>query len=155
MQRRFCYSLTAATGAGKTAIALRLGVHVALGRKLSDRDVERGRVLYFASENSVDVQARWIAMAEHCGFDVATIDVHFVSGATKLSEIADRITAEANALGDLALVIVDTSAATFEGADENGNVDALQHAKRMRSLTELRGGPTVLVLTHPDKKRDA
>ena len=34
LQERFC--LTAATGAGKTAIALRLAVHVALGRKLGD-----------------------------------------------------------------------------------------------------------------------
>jgi AAA domain len=151
LQERFCYSLTAATGAGKTAIALRLAVHVALGRNLGDREVKRGRVLYFASENSVDVQARWIAMAEHCGFDVNAADVFFVSGATKLSEIADRITTEAKALGDLGLVVVDTSAATFEGADENGNVDSLQHAKRMRSLTELRGGPTVLVLCHPTK----
>lgn len=146
-----CYALTAATGAGKTAIALRLAAHVALGRKLGDRDVERGRVLYFAAENYVDVQARWIAMAQHCGFDANTIEAHFVAGATKLSEIADRISVEAHALGDLALVIVDTSAATFEGADENGNVDALQHAKRMRSLTELKGNPTVLVLCHPVK----
>lgn len=151
LQKQFCYSLTAATGAGKTAIALRLAAHVALGRKLGDRDVEKGRVLYFAAENYVDVQARWIAMGEHSGFDVNTVDVHFVPGATKLSEIASRITAEATAIGDLALVIVDTSAATFEGDDENGNVDAGTHARRMRSLTELRGRPSVLVLCHPVK----
>jgi hypothetical protein len=108
-------------------------------------------VLYFAAENYVDVQARWIAMAEHCGFDVNTIDVYFVAGATRLSEIADRITRESEAIGDLALVIVDTSAATFEGDDENGNVDAGAHARRMRSLTELRGQPTSLVLCHPVK----
>jgi hypothetical protein len=90
-------------------------------------------------------------MAEHCKFDVDTIDVYFISGATKLSEIAERITAEAHAIGELALVVVDTSAATFEGSDENSNVDGLQHAKRMRSLTSLRGGPTVLVLCHPVK----
>lgn len=151
LQKHFVYALTAATGAGKTAIALRLAAHVALGRKLGDRDVERGRVLYFAAENYVDVQARWIAGAQHCGFDVNTIDAYFVSGATKLSEIADRITSEAQALGDLALVIVDTSAATFEGSDENSNVDGLQHAKRMRSLTELPGNPTALILCHPVK----
>ena len=109
------------------------------------------RITLTTEKRSRDVQARWIAMAEHCGFDANTIDVLFVSGATKLSEIADRITAEAYALGDLALVIVDTSAATFEGTDENGNVDSLQHAKRMRGLTELAGGPTVLVLCHPVK----
>jgi hypothetical protein len=117
--------------------------------------VEQGCVLYFASENAVDVQARWIAMAQHFQFNVDTIDVHFVSGATKLSEIAERITIEAQALGDLALVIVDTSAATFEGDDENSNVHVMEHAKRMRSLSSLRGGPTVLVLCHPTKRAAA
>jgi hypothetical protein len=151
IQKQNVYALTAAPGTGKTAVALRISAHVALGRKLGDRDVERGRVLYFAAENYVDVQARLIAMAEHCGFDVNTIEIYFVAGTSKLSEIADRVTAEAQALGDLALVIVDTSAATFEGSDENSNVDGLVHAKRMRSLTELRGKPTVLVLCHPVK----
>lgn len=155
LQRRFCYALTAQTGAGKTAVALLLAANVALGRRLGDRDVERGRVLYFASENSVDVQARWVAMAQHSKFNVDTIDVHFVSGATKLSEITERITIEAQALGDLALVIVDTSAATFEGEDENSNVHVMEHAKRMRSMTLLRGGPTVLVLCHPTKRAAA
>jgi hypothetical protein len=151
IQKQNVYALTAAPGTGKTAIAMRISAHVALGRKLGDRDVERGRVLYFAAENYVDVQARLIAMAEHCGFDVNAIEIYFVAGTSKLSEIADRVTAEAQALGDLALVIVDTSAATFEGSDENSNVDGLVHAKRMRSLTELRGKPTVLVLCHPVK----
>jgi AAA domain len=151
LQKHFVYTLTAATGVGKTAIAIRLAAHVALGRKLGDRDVERGRVLYFAAENYVDVQARWIAAAQHMGFDPNAIEVYFVSGATRLSEIADRITAEAQIIGDLALVVVDTSAATFEGADENSNVDALIHAKRIRSLTELRGNPTALLLCHPVK----
>jgi Bifunctional DNA primase/polymerase, N-terminal/AAA domain/Primase C terminal 2 (PriCT-2) len=151
IQKQNVYALTAAPGTGKTAIAMRIAAHVALGRKLGDRDVERGRVLYFAAENYVDVQARLIAMAEHCGFDVNAIEIYFVAGTSKLSEIAVRITAEAQALGDLTLVIVDTSAATFEGSDENSNVDGLVHAKRMRSLTELRGKPTVLVLCHPVK----
>jgi hypothetical protein len=95
-------------------------------------------------------------MAEHCGFTIGETDVHFVSGATKLSEIADRISGEAESNGrDLALVVVDTSAATFEGEDENSNVAAITHAKRMRSLTTLRGGPTVLVLCHPTKRATA
>src|SRR5262249_20742548 len=114
---------------------------------------QRGSVLYFASENAVDVQARWIAMAENCGFEIGHTNVQFVSGATRLSEIADQITTEVAASGrDLALVIVDTSAATFEGDDENSNVHAIEHAKRMRSLTGLQGGPTVLVLCHPTKR---
>src|SRR3990167_3835769 len=95
-------------------------------------------------------------MAQHCGFEIGSTNVHFVSGAPRLSEIAERITTEATAGGhDLALVVVDTSAATFEGDDENSNVHAIEHAKRMRSLTLLRGGPTVLVLTHPTKRATA
>ncbi len=94
-------------------------------------------------------------MSEHCGFEIGETNVRFVSGATRLSEIAEQITREAAGMDDLALVIVDTSAATFEGEDENSNVHAIEHAKRMRSLTLLRGGPTVLVLTHPTKRASA
>jgi hypothetical protein len=152
LQRRYVYSMTAMTGAGKTAFGLLLAAHVGLGRSLADRAVMQGDVLYFASENSVDVQARWIAMAEHCGFTIGKTNVQFVSGATRLSEIAERITQEILASGrQFALVVIDTSAATFEGADENDNMAALEHAKRMRSLTTLPGGPTVLVLCHPAK----
>jgi hypothetical protein len=152
LQRRYVYSMTAATGGGKTAVALLLAACIGLGRKLGDREVEQGRVLYFASENTVDVQARWIAMAECMGFDPGSTNVYFVAGATKLSAIADQIIREAKALGDLTLVVVDTSAATFEGEDENNNVHTIEHAKRMRSLTSLPGGPTVLVLCHPTKR---
>ena len=42
--------------------------------------------------------------------------------------------------------IVDTSVAFFEGADENSNTEALAHALRLRGLTELAGGPCVIVL---------
>ena len=155
LQRQFCYSLTAQTGVGKTAVALCVAAHVGLGRNIGDREVQQGNVLYFASENSVDVQARWIAMAEHFGFVIGKTNVHFVSGATRLSEIAEQITREAHRIGNLALVVVDTSAATFEGDDENSNVHAIEHAKRMRSLTTLAGGPTVLVLCHPTKRATA
>ena len=44
LQRRFIYALTGHTGRGKTAISLLLAAHVALGRRLGDLDVEKGRV---------------------------------------------------------------------------------------------------------------
>jgi hypothetical protein len=151
IQRGYFYCFTAAPGGGKTAIALSVAAHVGLGRKLGDREVEQGAVLYFAAENVQDVQARWIAAAQHYGFEIGKTNVHFVSGNTKLSEIADRITQEAASGPDLALVVVDTSAATFEGQDDNSNVEQMDHAKRMRDLTGLRGNPAVLLLTHPVK----
>src|SRR5262249_25473295 len=48
LQRRYCYSMTARTGGGKTAIALLLAAHVGLGLRLAERDVDKGRVLIFA-----------------------------------------------------------------------------------------------------------
>ena len=85
--------------------------------------------------------------------DPATADVHFIPGAMPLSSIAERITAEVIAKGlRPALVVVDTAAAYFEGDDENSNTQAVEHARRMRSLTDLPGGPCVLILCHPTKR---
>jgi predicted ATP-dependent serine protease len=73
LQRRFCYSLTGKTGAGKTAILLRTSAHVWLSQLLGEREVAQGRVLYFAGENPTDIQMRWIALAQQMGFDINAI----------------------------------------------------------------------------------
>lgn len=151
LQRRFIYSLTGKTSAGKTAIMLLLTAHVALGRPIGDREIEQGRVLYFAGENADDVRMRWIAMAQQMDFDVETIDVHFIPGAFKVSELRDAIRDQIEQIGDVTLILVDTSAAFFEGDNENDNRQLGEHARRLRSLTEMPGGPCVLVACHPTK----
>jgi hypothetical protein len=151
IQRRFCYSLTAPTGHGKTAVALLISACKALGRPIGNREVEPGRVLYLAGENPDDVRMRWIALADKMGFDAETIGVHFVSGVKKLSDVAPRIREEVERIGGVSLVVVDTSAAFFEGDEENGNVQAGIHARMMRSLVNLSGGPCILVMCHPVK----
>jgi hypothetical protein len=60
LQRRYVYSMTAPTGSGKTALALLFAAHIALGKELGGREVEKGKVLYFAGENPDDVRSRWI-----------------------------------------------------------------------------------------------
>lgn len=100
MQRRFLYSLTGNTGAGKTAIALRLAVHVAQGLSIGDYEVEQGRVLYFAGENPDDLRMRLIALSEQMEFDLGAIDIHFIVGADKeISKITSQIGNEVAALG--------------------------------------------------------
>jgi hypothetical protein len=70
-----------------------------------------------------------------------------------LSQAAARITEEVTRKGlRPALVVVDTAAAYFEGDDENSNTQAVAHARRLRALTELPGGPCVLILCHPTKR---
>jgi hypothetical protein len=151
LQRRFCYSMTAPTGAGKTAISLRLSAHTALGRPIGEHGIEQGRVLYMAGENPDDVRMRWLAMAEAMSFDPATIPVHFLPGVFKLSEIAARIRQEIQEIGAVSLVTVDTSAAYFEGDGENDNVQMGAHGRRMRQLVTLPGAPCVLLNCHPVK----
>jgi hypothetical protein len=152
LQRRFTYSITAQTGVGKTVVAMRTSAHVATGRPLAGREVQQGAVLYFAAENPTDIQMRWLGLTQDMGIDPATADVHFVAGATPLSQIAQRITNEIKDSGIRpALVVVDTSQALYEGSEDNDNVQQREHAQRMRSLTLLPGGPCVVVLCHPTK----
>ncbi len=152
MQRRYFYSFTARTGDGKTAVALVMAAHVALGRQLGGRDVEKGKVLYFAGENPTDVKMRWIAMAECMGFDADTIEVYFIEGAFHFKEVAARVRQEVETLSlEFSFIVIDTSAAYFDGEQENDNAQHGDYARRLRSLTKLPGGPTVLVLCHPVK----
>ena len=151
LQRRFCYSFTGRTGGGKTAVLLLLAASTALARAIGPHAVEKGRVLYFAGENPDDVRMRWIALSQQMDFDVDTIDVHFIAGVFKISELMDEIKTQAAALGGVSLVIIDTSAAYFEGDDENANKPAGEHARRFRELTTLAGGPCVVVACHPPK----
>lgn len=151
VQRRFLYSVTAPTGHGKTAVALLVSAHKALGLPIGKHDVDAGRVLYFAGENPDDVRMRWIALSERMGFDPETIDVHFLEGTFKVSELIDRIKQEVRDLGGVSLIVVDTSAAYFEGDEENGNVQAGSHARLFRQLLKFPGEPRALILCHPVK----
>jgi hypothetical protein len=153
LQRRFCYSMTAQTGVGKTTVAMRWAAHVATGRPIGSIDVEKGTVLYFAGENPTDIQMRWMGLTREMGIDLEGADIHFIPGAMPLSQVAAQITAEVARKGmNVALVIVDTAATYFEGEDENSNTQLGEHARRLRSLTQLPGGPAVLVLCHPTKR---
>jgi hypothetical protein len=152
LQRRFCYSLTAQTGVGKTTVAMRIAAHVNIGKAIGEIGVEQGDVLYFAGENPTDVQMRWLGLCKEMGLDPNKLTIHVVEGSMHLSKVADRITQEVIAIGrPMALVVVDTAAAFFEGDNDNDNVQAGNHARSLRSLVNLPGGPCVLILCHPTK----
>lgn len=151
LQQGRLYSLTGQTGAGKTAVQLTISYCLAANQPLGDHEVEQCRVLYFSGENPDDVKARWLAMSEHLRFDPDKVDVHFIEGVVKISALRQRIEKEAQEIGPLGLVIIDTSAAYFEGEDENSNVQLGAHARLLRELTDLHGRPCVLVSCHPVK----
>jgi hypothetical protein len=153
LQRRYVYSMTGQTGAGKTTVALLIAAHVALGRTLDGKDIEKGKVLIFAGENPDDVCTRWIKLCEALKTDPVEMDVIFLPGTPDIfsTEIRSQIDREANEHGPFALVIIDTSAAYYIGNDENDNVQLGKHARMLRTLVDLPGGPTILVTCHPTK----
>jgi hypothetical protein len=154
VQTGFLYSVTASTGTGKTAILLLLSALTALGNPLGSKEVKQGRVLYFAGENPDDVGMRWIGAAHHMGFDPDDIDVYFVPGAFDIAALVAEVESAVDAIGGVDLVVIDTSAAYFNGTDENSNVDMGKHARNLRGLTTLPGSPCVLVACHPTKSAD-
>jgi AAA domain len=153
LQEGFLYSLTGATGAGKTAITLRLAASTALGVVFAGRETKRRRVLYLAAENPDDVRMRWIALSQHMHFDIDAIEVFFVEGVFKISEAKDRLREEAEKLGgDFGLVIIDTSPVFYEGDDENNRKQQGNHAVMLRELINvIPGKPTVIANCHPVK----
>jgi Bifunctional DNA primase/polymerase, N-terminal/AAA domain len=152
LMKRFCYSMTAQTGTGKTAIALLLAAHVAIGRSLCGLDIEKGQVIYLAGENPVDVDMRWFGLCQIMGIDPDWLEVAILPFAGPLSKYADVIRDECKTR-DIrpALVIVDTAAAYFEGKEGNSNEEQGDYARSLRALTTLPGEPCILVLAHPTK----
>ena len=66
----------------------------------------------------------------------------------------EMITKEAEKSGPFqSLVIIDTSAAYFQGDDENNNVQAGAHARMIRSFVSLPGGPTIIVTCHRPRRQ--
>jgi hypothetical protein len=157
LQEAFLYSLTGATGAGKTAITLRLAASVALGVVFANRETKKRRVLYLAAENPVDVRMRWIALAQQMDFDPDTIEVYFIEGVFKISQMAETLKAEAARCGgEFGLVIIDTGPVFYEGDDENNRTQQARHAVMLRELIDIIAGrPAVIVNVHPVKNAAA
>jgi hypothetical protein len=152
LQRRFIYSLTAQTGHGKTALALLIARLVggsdpkaALGKHTA----EKGQVVYFAGENPDDLRMRVLGDTALYEDDAARI--WFIPGTFSIEAMREKIEAEIKRLGGVDLVIIDTSAAYFNGKDELSNTEMGAHARLLRTLTTLSGGPCVFVLCHPVK----
>jgi hypothetical protein len=153
MQEAFLYSLTGATGAGKTLITLKLAASVALGIPFAGRETKKGQVLYLAAENPSDVRMRWIALSQRMDFDLNEVAVFFVEDVFKISQMKEALRQEAFKVGgEFSLVIVDTGPVFYEGDDENNRKQQGEHAVMLRDLIKLiPGKPTVLVNCHPVK----
>jgi AAA domain-containing protein len=133
LQRRFIYSMTAQTGHGKTAVALLITRLVggndpdaALGKHQADK----GRVVYFAGENPDDLRMRVIG--DEALYNDNAARISFIPGTFLIEAMRANIEAEMTRLGGVDLVIIDTSAAYFNGKDELSNTEMGAHARMLR-----------------------
>ncbi|QHO76251.1 hypothetical protein ACH79_30255 [Bradyrhizobium sp. CCBAU 051011] len=151
LQRGYLYSLTARTGHGKTAVAMYVAQAIARGVPMHGNDVKQGTVLLLAGENPDDIRARFLVLADAYGFKAEDLKMRFVAGVIDIAAKMPEIRAEAEKIGDLVLVIVDTGAAYFPGDESNSNSQQGAYARLLRQLTFLPGKPAVLVNCHPVK----
>ena len=147
------YTLTARTGAGKTAWLISVALALATGRKdILGLDVEKGRVALLTFENPDDVRMRLKVSSWFLNVDVRHIvDRLLVLDARVKPEDAIVELEAAAREAPLRLVLIDTLAAFFDGDNINDNVQGGGFMRRLRPITRLPGRPAVVVAAHPVK----
>jgi RecA-family ATPase len=152
------YTLTARTGAGKTALLIIMALAVATGRgkELLGREVERGRVAVIVAENPDGFRMRLMVTAFLYNIALSEIanDLLILDKRMKPEAIAAAL----NRLSDdgpVSLIILDTLQGLFDGDDLNHNVQAGDFMRRWQPLTQIRGKPAVVIAAHPVKNAAA
>jgi len=147
------YTITAKTGAGKTAFNVVAALAVATGRTdILNLDVAQGRVAYLACENPDDIRMRLKIAAYLLGVDLDALgDLVMILDRREKPESVCAALAELAEQESFALVIVDTLAAFFDGKNINDAVEGGEFMRRLRPLTRIKGLPSVIVAAHPVK----
>lgn len=140
------------SGSGKSFLALDMAACVARGVEWRDRRVKQGRVVYIAAEGAGGFRNRLKAYAQHHQVDLAGLPFSVIQAAPNLLERKDAARLS-KAIGEAALVIVDTFAQTTAGGDENSAKDvgkALGHCRAIHRAT----GAVVVLVHHSGKNAD-
>jgi hypothetical protein len=153
VQRGWLYACTSLTAHGKTAVWLYMGCMVAGHRYIGNSiEVTGGDVIILAGENAADLCGRMHAMCQEYHLDDTKLPHVLPVGFPLSKETAEKLKDEIDGLGlNLVLIIIDTGPAYFPGDDEIDNVQMGNYGRTQRILTECRGRPAVVALTHPVK----
>ncbi len=151
------YTLTAKTGAGKTAWLISVALAVTTGRRdILGLEVEQGRVALLTFENPDDVRMRLKVSSWFLNIDVRSILDRLLIIDVKLKPEEALAELEVAARENpIRLVLVDTLAAFFDGDNINDNVQGGGFMRRLRPITRLPGRPAVVVAAHPVKNAPA
>lgn len=151
------YTLTAKTGAGKTAWLISVALALATGRSdILGLDVEQGRVALLTFENPDDVRMRLKVSSWFLAVNVQEIVDRLLILDARVKPEDALVELEAAAReAPLRLVLVDTLAAMFDGDDVNNPVQTGNFLRRLRPITRLPGRPAVVIAAHPVKNATA
>jgi hypothetical protein len=152
VQRSRLYACTSLTGHGKTAVWLFNGCMIQAGRMIGNLEVYKGNVLFLAGENPCDLEARMIGMARVYNLPADQLP-YILPGSFPLTEDeAEAFKRDIDAINvPLSLIIGDTASSFFPGDDENSNVQSGGYARTLRTFSECKGSPAIVVLSHPTK----
>jgi hypothetical protein len=151
IQTNYLYALTAPTNHGKTAVSLVMALCVAAGRPFAGRQTMAGKVLILCGENQDGFRLRMLATMDSLGITMNDVRgrMFVLPQSTGLAYLLEQIKKDADTMGDLTFVLVDTSVSFFTGDNENDNQQAYAHARDLRELSLLPGKPAVVVNCHP------
>lgn len=129
---------------GKTFFALDLAMHVALGRKWRDKEVEQRGVIYAALEGGHGTKNRIAAFKDRYAiagkipFGIVPSALNFMDRNGDIQALINAIQDNEKRLGRCGLIVVDTLARAISGGDENSSADMGQliiNADALRSVT--------------------
>lgn len=148
----YVMSITSPAGSGKSALADMLSIGCVTGAPMGPLRFRKGKVLRLLGENPYNAKLQLkAACLMHRTPQEALADIVVYPLGKSINEVVADIFREvaARELGPFVMVNVDTSAAYFNGNNENDRAQMHEHAVAMRRLAGLPGSPGVLVNCHP------
>lgn len=144
---------------GKSFVVQKMAHCVAAGLPFAGRDVERGAVLYVATEGHGGLRRRLKAMRKALGGQGLPFRFMLVSGSlVRDKALREAVRAEADALvaesgWPLRMLVVDTLSASAPGMDENAAGDVSAALKALTSIAA--GTDAATVIIHHEGKNGA
>ncbi len=133
-----------ASNCGKTFFMLDLAMHIALGRRWRDREVQGGGVLYAALEGGNGTNNRISAFMQHFNIEqapnlvVVPNNLNFMDAQGDIMSLIYAIKEAQQRIGNIKLIVIDTLARAISGGDENSSQDMgtmIINADMIRAVT--------------------
>ena len=143
-------------GCGKSALAIELACHVALGRAWQNLNVTQTTCGYIALENPTSIERRVIAWAQYNNVDrdelpllILRGELNFAAGIDH-AKLIEYLRVMGNERGAIKLIFIDTQSRLLPGVDEN-NFDAASSLVRACDAIREDLGATVVLIHHSGK----